>query len=131
MEQITDDHHTLRALLGELDAAIADESAKSLAPLTTLLEMLTNRLAEHFQREEKSDLYVGIPKRVPDLAARLAELKVDHGTILELLIDARGAVNRLDAARTEVTGQVTKLIDTLRAHERSEAEIIQRAFTSD
>jgi hypothetical protein len=96
-----------------------------------MLSAITQALADHFRREEASDMYTGIPERVPDLAPVLADLKVEHGTITELAIDAQGAAERLEASRREVTVLARRLIDLVRAHERAEAEIIQRAFLAE
>jgi hemerythrin len=131
VDQIRDDHHSLRVLLAQIEAEIEEDDDRPGPPLTQLLAQLTDHLAKHFQREEQSDLYVGVPKRVPELADALAELKVQHGTLIELAIDARGAARRLHEARAEATELTRALADTLRGHERRESEIMQQAFLAE
>lgn len=131
MEQIADDHLALRLLLRAIDGTLSEERSRDAEQLTVNLETLTKHLAKHFKQEEMSELYLHVPQRMPELAEQLAALKVDHGTLLELAIDASGAAGRLVEAQAEVTQLVSDLVEKLRDHESAESEIIQRAFAAE
>lgn len=131
MDDIRDDHLTLRDLLVQLDRTASEERARSDGSLESTFDALASHLVKHFRREEASDLYLLFPSRFPDLAARLAELKVEHGKLIELLVDAQGAAARLEEARSDLSSLVTILVEQLRAHEQTEAEILARAYAAE
>ena len=132
MDEIQREHRSIRHQLEQLERVLQRERAQTEREAAAdLLVSIARGLVDHFRREEASDMYVGIPRRVPSLAERLAELRVEHGELTELVIDAQGVAERLEAARGELMSLAEQLIERVRAHERAEAEVLQRAFVAE
>jgi hypothetical protein len=92
------------------------------------LAAIDAELRKHFASEEMSELFVDLPERMPEVAAKLGELKIQHATILDHLRRIITAVDQLDRAQDAVATQVNDLIATVRDHEQAEALLMQQAF---
>ena len=120
---ITDEHRSIDELLGELEQLVAQDHGQPSQDLHEKLSTLATRLVAHFETEGESDLYTDVADRMPELAAELSELRVEHGSIIEMLDDARGATRRVEVARSEATELVRGLISAVRTHEHAEEAI--------
>lgn len=126
-EQITDEHRSIEELLVELETLLAQGEPRP-THLLDKLGILRSRLVAHFETEGDSDLYTQVSARSPQLASELAELRVEHGSILEMFQDTQAATRRLAEIRAEARELLSGLIASVRAHEQAEAEILRKGL---
>lgn len=128
-DRITDEHGSIEQSLRELERTLNRGSKRPSRDLPAQLARLATTLLEHFATEGDSDLYADVVARRPDLAADLAELRVEHSSILEMLDDVRVAARRADAADLRTRELLKGLISSVRLHERAEAELLKDALS--
>ena len=133
--RIIDDHIQIRLILDRLRAVAA-------APLGTLsrshwrrllrheVGLLSRKLVDHFDAEERGGYMRRVIERRPGLQHRVAETLEDHTTIrnaLEGLVASTREDRDLDATRA----MLRETIRMLAEHESAESELMQEASQRD
>ncbi len=116
------EHRALHALLDEIELASADASA-AVETLPARLDTLHERLAAHFDFEEKSGLFEQIQELAPEQARECAKLCDEHLHLLKKVDELRAA----DAAARADPGwgaRVRAVLEDLARHESQENELL-------
>jgi len=89
-----------------------------------LIGLLRFELSRHFDAEESPAHFGTVAAERPDLLAEVVELKIEHLVMLETMGDL--ALMAEDEARwSELPAPALALLETLRAHERAESELVR------
>jgi hypothetical protein len=122
------EHRELHALLDEIQQASASPTIAEVAQsLVGRLDDLRERLAAHFDGEERSGLFEQIRELAPEQAHECAKLCDEHLSLLK-------RVDHLRAAETEVRQSpewlagVRVLLSELSRHEAAENELLTRVL---
>lgn len=91
------------------------------------LSELQTHLRGHFEREERSELFLRLPVEFPPFRATLDGLKREHVEVMQLLGRLQGGLEAGDTMDLLTSGR--KLIATLRRHERIESTLLHAAYT--
>jgi iron-sulfur cluster repair protein YtfE (RIC family) len=120
------EHRALRALLDEIERASADTAAAA-DEVKPRLDTLRERLAAHFEGEEKGGLFEQIMEEAPEQVHECEKLCNEHADLLKRVDQLRTADARTRA--DPAWGQsVRALLDALSDHEARENEILTRAL---
>ncbi len=125
-------HEALAAGLRKLEEFSHGDSTESgLAALRARLGAQRIHLAEHFRFEEQGGYMETVRAREPRLERTIQQLGGEHALLmasLERLIEHARAASTLD---DELREQVRTWIDSVRAHEARENELVQTTFNQD
>ncbi len=132
-----EEHRQVHFFLDRLAESVDDLEAASdgLEPMRRVaaeLDSLIERLAEHFQAEEKGGLFQGLIEILPEAEGPVRHLSDQHARILELLEMARIHARRAAPGDpASLCGDVRGFLDTMRLHEHAEEELLGRALEKD
>lgn len=121
------EHRALHALLADIEkeAGEAGGGGAAAETLSSRLDRLRERLAAHFDDEEKSGLFEQIRELAPEQAHECAKLCDQHIGLLSQLDGLRGAEAR---ATDNWTQGVRALLARLAEHESRENELLTRVL---
>jgi hemerythrin len=131
--RLADEHAQLRDLLKQMQTCFAEASA-SPDEATALLDNAREQLETHFQHEETGGYFRGILEASPHLRNRVAELEHEHVQFLALLdhMRARAASHDVEEVwRSDCASLFEEFRASLLAHESSEHELMQEAYSQD
>lgn len=129
--QIEGEHVGIRAQLRELEVIVSAVQSGPGGALAGAFAQLTQVLAQHFNKEEASDMFTALPERLPDLAPEIERLKVEHADVLQRLRLAQQNAAKISEIRAQVIKQAHEVVEIVRRHEKSEGELLQRAFLAE
>lgn len=118
-EEILQHVQELTALKGSADRAATVQRVDALHAV----------LERHFAAEEEGGYFAELREPRPDLEHRFSMLEAQHEQMLAALEGIRRDGGSL--AMDELNSRVTGVLDTLRAHEAAERELLQGAVLRD
>ena len=122
------EHRALHALLEEIEEASgAAGGVAATETLTARLDTLRERLAAHFDGEEKSGLFEQIKELAPEQAHECAKLCDEHLSLLQRVDDLRTAGPEVQATAAWTEG-VRTMLSELAHHEAVENELLTRVL---
>jgi iron-sulfur cluster repair protein YtfE (RIC family) len=120
------EHRALHALLDQIQKASAPEEPNT-ADLVERLDTLRERLAAHFDGEERSGLFDQIQELAPEQAHECAKLCDEHLTLLQRVDHLRTADPEVRSTPEWREGLRTMLSE-LAHHESAENELLNRVL---
>ncbi|MCA9155008.1 MAG: hemerythrin domain-containing protein [Planctomycetales bacterium] len=132
LEQLADEHHRLRDVLGEVREAVRDERT-CVSTLIDLLVELTMVLRAHFDHEENGGFFRDVEADAPHLKPRSEALRAQHVSLCERLRVVRRCAERLpkDNCWMELSAAFDEFTTQFHEHETLEEELMQDAFGQD
>jgi Hemerythrin HHE cation binding domain len=127
---VAEDHRALRAVVSEIQFALAPGRARrATGPdvVAARLDQLRGRLGAHFDEEERAGLFQQIAELAPEQAHACIRLRGEHVLLLARLDELRAARPEARRSAAWATG-VRALLDTLDGHEARENEILTRVL---
>jgi hypothetical protein len=121
------EHRALHALLAEIEKETGEAAGSAADALVSHLDSLRDRLAAHFDGEERSGLFEQIRELAPEQAHECAKLCDEHLDLLRELDDLRSVEARARKAGTWRDG-VRTLLARLADHESKENELLTRVL---
>jgi hypothetical protein len=122
------EHRALRSLLDEIEEATArPTSPKARGRLVERLDAVRERLAAHFDGEERSGLFEQIRELAPDRAQDCAKLCDEHLSLLKRVDDLRTVGPGVRDTPEWLAG-VRVLLSELAHHESAENELLTRVL---
>ncbi len=126
-------HFFLDRLAGSLERL--RQQPPDVEPMRNLaaeIESLSERLKEHFAREEEGGLYQAILDSAAESAHEVRRLADQHTRMLEILEMARIHAQRGDASDAEpLREDLSGFLEVMREHERVEEALLKRAFNRE
>lgn len=130
--KVLEDHRALKALLQQIESALAGQTA-TIAEVGDLLARLGDDLVKHFALEEDGGYFSEAMLRAPQLLAKANELVAQHPKMCTLardLVDL-GPVQKSDDWWQETRRRFQAFKAELLKHERHEDQLIQEAYNQD
>jgi hypothetical protein len=124
-------HTKLLNDLGELAHAIRTTSHKSLKEFKACLQTARTDLAEHFRLEEQNGFMDAVKSRHPAEVRAIQGLLAEHSGLLKSLDGLITLASRSASLSDRLRNKTLLWIQSVRAHERRENELIQDAFSTD
>lgn len=108
-------------------------SARQEGAIASMVDDLTEYLRMHFDAEQRrGGFFDMVVEAAPRHAGPVAELRAEHGHLLEQLAAVRAALRPpYEEASEEVLESVAVWVKAMRAHEKREAALLQDAFNRD
>jgi hypothetical protein len=126
VERAREDHRALRELTQRLERGTDSEG------WPVLLRELEQRLATHFEYEERDDgLFDVIARIAPERDIVLDELRKAHGTLLASVRELREQADALQAGSRDLRSGTGELLARLHEHEAAEEELLVEALEHD
>jgi hypothetical protein len=130
VRNVVKEHLTLRALLAEVEQALARASPHAASGpdvVAARLDTLRGPLRAHFEEEERARLFEEIEEIAPDQAPACSRLRGEHGGLIRRL-DALRASSPESRRRPTWTHDVRAFLDDLSGHEERETDLLTRTL---
>jgi hypothetical protein len=123
----------LDQLMTSLESLNAEsEDVEPLRRLATQIDSFRERLEEHFQHEEEDGLFQAILDLLPDTGPVVDDLVAQHEWMIKVLQMARIHAERGEPCEaSELRTDLRKFLETMRAHEKSEEVLLERAIEEE
>ena len=132
-QEILEGHRELKALLQEIDDALAARTA-TIAAVSDLLARLGDKLIKHFALEEGEGYFSAALLNAPQLIAKANELLAQHPKMCtQARTMAENLTSGTDSDRwwQETHQRFQAFRAELLKHERNEDKLLQEAYTQD
>ncbi len=132
--QVEQEHACLKRDMGDIEEDVMqevsdEEFADWRLEFMWRLRDLRNHLCKHFDLEEEGGFMTEIKEEAPEAIKKVEELETAHGQILidldEILAELKSIETKKVEELVSIKGRVRKLMNTLRAHESAENEMMQ------
>jgi hypothetical protein len=127
VRQTLAEHRELHVLLDQIEQASATPGSADPGTLVKRLDSLRERLAAHFDGEERGGLFEQIRELAPEQAHECAKLCDEHLSLLGRVDHLRTTPPEARATAAWVEG-VRTLLSELAHHEASENELLTRVL---
>ena len=132
------DHRAIRAAIQALQADVRlpppSGRARWLRRLSDDTRALAELLRPHFEREEAEGLFEAIEEREPAAARECAQLRSEHGALLDRLTALEHTLQaplQVAAGAEEMRRAILGLLTDLGRHEASENALLVRAMEGE
>jgi hypothetical protein len=123
----------LKQLMTSLESLDAEsDDVEPLRRLAAQIDSFRERLEEHFQHEEEDGLFRAILDLLPDAGPVVDGLVSQHERMIEVLQMARIHAERGEPCEVaDLRADLQKFLDTMRAHEKAEESLLERAVEEE
>jgi hypothetical protein len=124
-------HRALLKSLHALRAAAQAATEERLPALLACLDTTRDRLAEHFRFEEQNGYLASVLEHQPHLERAVRRLAEEHSELLRCLDELRTEARARPVQLAGLRHQISRWIQRVARHERSEDVLVQDAFIVD
>lgn len=132
-QQIDDEHHQMRELVGNLHRMLDQRSDPAAA--MQAMDAYVQYLHDHFQHEDDGGFFDGITNIAPRLSERANAVSHEHEQLLSSATVFRDTLRSTQSPSAtwwdEFEQGFHRLAKALMQHERREQELLQEAFLDD